>query len=97
MDYKGSGLAQDAYALEQHMVQTCGTQQALEGVQDKLSMDAERVTIEGSVSDESDGTVDSSTTTQIRHWKASVSETTDGVVDRDFEHRLSLVVELKEQ
>ncbi|PBK64758.1 hypothetical protein ARMSODRAFT_978982 [Armillaria solidipes] len=97
MDYEGSGLAQDVYALEQYMVQMCGTQQALEGGQDELSMDTERVTVEGSVSDESDGTVDSSMTAQIRCWKALVSETTDGVVDKDFERRLSLVVELKEQ
>ncbi len=97
IDYEGSGLAQDVYALKQRTVQTCGTQQALKGSQDELSMDAERVTVEGSIYDESDKTVDSSMTAQIRCWKASVSETTDGVVDRDFECQLSLVVELKEQ
>ncbi|KAK0443014.1 uncharacterized protein EV420DRAFT_1485124 [Desarmillaria tabescens] len=96
MDYERSGLAKDGHALEQHMLLP-STQQASEGLQDEQSVDAERVTVEGSVSDESDGTVDSGTTAWIRSWRVSAYETTDSVVDKDFESRLSLVVELKEQ
>ncbi|KAK0466895.1 uncharacterized protein EV420DRAFT_1635928 [Desarmillaria tabescens] len=96
MDYDRSGLAKDGHALEQHMLLP-STQQASEGLQDEQSVDAERVTMEGSVSDESDGTVDSGTTARIRRWRVLAYETTDSVVDKDFESRLSLMVELKEQ
>ncbi|KAK0218633.1 hypothetical protein IW262DRAFT_1297791 [Armillaria fumosa] len=65
MDRNGSALAKDGYAIERHIF-WAHEPQALECCQDEQSMGTEQLTLEGSVSDRSDGTVDTSMTAQIR-------------------------------
>ncbi|SJL13215.1 uncharacterized protein ARMOST_16654 [Armillaria ostoyae] len=74
MDRNGSGLAKDGYALERHILRVC-EQQVSECHQDEESVGTERLTEDVSVSDESDGSVDTSTTAQFRRWRLSISET----------------------
>ncbi|SJL13492.1 uncharacterized protein ARMOST_16936 [Armillaria ostoyae] len=95
MDRNGSGLAKDGYAIERHILRA-REPQALECHQDEQSVGTEQLTLEVSVSDESDGTVDTSTTAQIRHWRASISETMDGAADKGLESKITLIVELRE-
>ncbi|KAK0467459.1 hypothetical protein IW261DRAFT_1426558 [Armillaria novae-zelandiae] len=71
--------------------------QALECRQDGQSVGTEQLTLEVSVSDGSDGTVDTSTTAQIRRWRASISETMDSAVDQGLESKIALIVELRER
>ncbi|KAK0463312.1 hypothetical protein IW261DRAFT_1427864 [Armillaria novae-zelandiae] len=82
-DRNGSALASERQALECH--------------QDGQSMGTEQLTLEVSVSDGSDGTVDTSTTAQIRRWRASISETMDSAVDQGLESKIALIVELRER
>ncbi|KAK0227529.1 hypothetical protein IW262DRAFT_1454669 [Armillaria fumosa] len=96
MDRNGSALAKDGYAIERHIFRA-REPQALECCQDEQSMGTEQLTLEGSVSDGSDGTVDTSTTAQIRRWRASISETMDSAVDQGLESKIAFIVELRER
>ncbi|KAK0205748.1 hypothetical protein IW262DRAFT_1302980 [Armillaria fumosa] len=96
MDRNGSALAKDGYAIERHIFRA-HEPQALECHQDEQSMGTKQLTLEGSVSDRSDGTVDTSMTAQIRHWRASISETMDSAVDQGLESKIAFIVELRER